>query len=104
MPELTKLLAHDPDPANDKLAASGEASTDAGREPRRKKKKNRQKKVTKRDRVPPPENPSDSGGGAEAAAALEAERLAALSEATARILASEPEPAPVPAPVGSSPG
>lgn len=89
MPELTKLLAHDPDPANDKLAASGEASTDAGREPRRKKKKNRQKKVTKRDRVPPPENPSDSGGGAEAAAAAAA---AAAGESAGAIGPRMPPP------------
>ncbi len=79
MPELTKLLAHDPDPAKDRLAASGENGADAGGELRKKKKKkNRQKKVTKRDRVPPPESPSDRGGatehdgGAESAAAAAA--------------------------------
>ena len=73
--ELTKLLAHDPEPAKDKVAASCGNGVDAGGKlGKKKKKKNRQKKVTKRDRVPPSENSRDGGGaaehsGAEAAAA-----------------------------------
>ncbi len=78
VPELTELLAHDPDPAKDKVAASGGSGVDAKGEIRKiKKKKNRQKKVTKRDRVPPSENPSDGGGAAEHSNGAEAAAAAA---------------------------